>query len=452
MAIKIGMASLGCPKNQVDGEMLLARLVEAGYELTPYEEEADVILVNTCGFIEDAKREAIDTILELAQLKEQGNLKALVVTGCLSERYREELETAIPEIDAVVGIGKNGDIVSVVEQALKGKKGGYYAEKSCLPLEGERILINPPHYAYLKIAEGCNNKCAYCAIPSIRGEMRSRKIENVVAEAEKLVAGGVKELIVVAQDTTRYGEDLYGKPMLPQLLTRLCQIEDLHWIRILYAYPDRLTDELIGVMAREDKIVKYIDLPIQHCNGDVLKRMNRPGNRQALTEQIGALRKAIPNIVIRTTVMVGFPGETEEQFNELCDFVKEMNFPRLGCFAFSEEDGTPAAEMDGAVPMEVRLNRQSVLMEQQSLSLLELTEEKIGTVQEVLVEDFDYDRNQFVGRTIADAPEIDCKVYFDAMQGTIGNFATVKITHTEDLDLVGKVQVLSTYIESEGDQ
>ena len=446
MAIKIGMASLGCPKNQVDGEMLLSRLVGAGYELTPYEDEADVIVVNTCGFIEDAKQEAIDTILELAGLKQQGNLKALVVTGCLSERYREQLESAIPEIDAVVGIGKNGDIVSVVEQALKGKKGGYYAEKTCLPLEGGRVLISPSHYAYLKIAEGCNNKCAYCAIPSIRGEMRSRTIENVVAEAEQLVAGGVKELIVVAQDTTRYGEDLYGKPMLPELLTRLCQIEDLHWIRILYAYPDRLTDQLIEVMAREDKIVKYLDLPIQHCNGQVLKSMNRPGNRQALTEQIGALRKAIPHIVIRTTVMVGFPGETEEQFGELCDFVKEMNFPRLGCFAFSEEEGTPAAEMDGAVPMEVRLQRQSILMEQQSLSLLELTEQKVGTLQEVLVEEFDYDRNQFVGRTVADAPEIDCKVYFDAMQGAIGSFVTVKITHTEDLDLVGKL------LESECDQ
>ena len=446
MAIKIGMASLGCPKNQVDGERLLARLTSAGYELTPYEEEADVIVVNTCGFIEDAKREAIDTILELAELKEQGNLKVLVVTGCLSERYREELETALPEIDAVVGIGKNGDIVSIVEQALNGKKSGYYAEKNCLPLEGERVLISPSHYAYLKIAEGCNNKCAYCAIPSIRGEMRSRKIEDVVAEAKTLVNHGVKELIVVAQDTTRYGEDLYGKPMLPQLLTQLCQIEDLRWIRILYAYPDRLTDELIEVMAREEKIVKYLDLPIQHCNGAVLKRMNRPGNRQSLTQQIGALRKAIPDIVIRTTVMVGFPGETEEQFEELCDFVKEMNFPRLGCFAFSEEEGTPAAEMDGAVPMEVRLNRQSILMEQQSLSLLELTEQKVGTLQKVLVEEFDYDRNQFVGRTTADAPEIDCKVYINAAQGTIGDFMQVRITNTEDLDLIGNM------IESEGDQ
>ncbi len=439
MAIKVGMASLGCPKNQVDGEMLLARLTDAGYELTPYEEQADVILVNTCGFIEDAKQEAIDTILELAQLKEQGRLKALIVTGCLSERYRQELETAIPEIDAVVGIGKNSEIVSIVEAALGGKKGGYYAQKTDLPLEGKRVLISPPHYAYLKIAEGCNNRCAYCAIPAIRGEMRSRNLEDVVREAQQLVSQGVKELIVVAQDTTRYGEDLYGKPMLPQLLTRLCRLEELEWIRILYAYPDRVTPELLEVMAGEEKIVKYIDLPIQHCNGQVLKRMNRPGDRQSLTRCIANLRKAVPNIQIRTTVMVGFPGETQEQFEELCEFVKEMNFPRLGCFAFSEEEGTPAAQMDGAIPMDIRLERQAILMEQQSLSLLELTRQKVGTVQRVLLEEFDYDRNQFVGRTSADAPEIDCKVYVNARQGTIGSFVTVNITDTEDLDLIGNL-------------
>jgi ribosomal protein S12 methylthiotransferase len=434
------MASLGCPKNQVDGERLLSLLVTAGYELTPYEEQADVILVNTCGFIEDAKQEAIDTILELAQLKKEGNLKALIVTGCLSERYRQQLETAIPEIDAVVGIGKNSDIVSIVENALAGKKGGYYAEKTDLPLDGDRLLISPAYTAYLKISEGCNNKCAYCAIPAIRGEMRSRTIENVVEEAEKLAAQGVRELIVVAQDTTRYGEDLYGAPMLPQLLTRLCAIDGIEWIRILYAYPDRITPELLAVMAKEEKIVNYLDLPIQHCNGAVLKSMNRPGNRETLTKCIADLRKAVPDIVIRTTVMVGFPGETEEQFEELCDFVREMRFPRLGCFAFSEEEDTPAATMDGAIPMDVRLHRQAILMEQQNLLLEELTKEKIGTLQQVLVEGFDYDRNQFIGRTTADAPDIDCKVYFDAMQGEIGSFVWVEITDTEELDLIGKIQ------------
>ncbi len=439
MAIKIGMVSLGCPKNQVDGEMLLARLTAAGYELTPYEEQAEVIVVNTCGFIEDAKTEAIDTILELAELKHEGNLKALIVTGCLSERYREQLEEQIPEIDGVVGIGKNGDIVSIVDDVLHGKKGGYYAPKNQLPLEGERVIINPPYFAYLKIAEGCNNRCAYCAIPAIRGEMRSRTIENVVAEAQKLADSGVKELIVVAQDTTRYGEDLYGRPMLPQLLERLCEIDGIVWIRILYAYPDRITDELLQVMANQPKIVNYLDLPIQHCNGRVLKSMNRPGDREKLTECIHQIRATVPGITIRTTVMVGFPGETEEEFEELCDFVKEMHFPRLGCFAFSEEEDTPAATMDGAIPMEVRLQRQQVLMEQQTMDLYQMTAEKIGTVQQVLIEDFDYDREVFVGRTIADAPEIDCKVYFTARQGEIGSFVSVRITDTEDLDLFGEI-------------
>jgi len=433
------MVSLGCPKNQVDGEMLLARLVSAGYELTPYEEEADVILVNTCGFIEDAKTEAIDTILELALLKQTASLKGLIVTGCLSERYREVLEEQIPEIDAVVGIGKNDDIVSIVERVLQGEKGGYYAEKTCLPLDGERILINPPYYAYLKIAEGCNNKCAYCAIPGIRGEMRSRTMENVVAEAKKLAADGVKELVVVAQDTTRYGEDIYGRPMLAELLRRLCQIDELVWIRILYAYPDRITHELLQVMAQEEKIVNYLDLPIQHCNGQVLKRMNRPGDREKLTRCIREIRDMVPGITIRTTVMVGFPGETEEQFNELCDFVKEMSFPRLGCFAFSEEEDTPAATMSDPIPMELRLERQKILMEQQTMSLYQMTAEKIGTVQQVLVEDFDYDREMFVGRTAADAPDIDCKVYFAALKGEIGSFVQVTVTDTEDLDLIGEI-------------
>jgi len=439
VAVKIGMVSLGCPKNQVDGEMLLARLVSAGYELTPYEEEADVILVNTCGFIEDAKTEAIDTILELALLKQTASLKGLIVTGCLSERYREVLEEQIPEIDAVVGIGKNDDIVSIVERVLQGEKGGYYAEKTCLPLDGERILINPPYYAYLKIAEGCNNKCAYCAIPGIRGEMRSRTMENVVAEAKKLAADGVKELVVVAQDTTRYGEDIYGRPMLAELLRRLCQIDELVWIRILYAYPDRITHELLQVMAQEEKIVNYLDLPIQHCNGQVLKRMNRPGDREKLTRCIREIRDMVPGITIRTTVMVGFPGETEEQFNELCDFVKEMSFPRLGCFAFSEEEDTPAATMSDPIPMELRLERQKILMEQQTMSLYQMTAEKIGTVQQVLVEDFDYDREMFVGRTAADAPDIDCKVYFAALKGEIGSFVQVTVTDTEDLDLIGEI-------------
>lgn len=437
MAIKIGMASLGCPKNQVDGEMLLARLTHAGYELTPYEEQADVIIVNTCGFIEDAKQEAIDTILELAQLKETGSLKGLIVTGCLSERYRQVLERGIPEIDGVVGIGKNGDIVSIVEDVLGGKTGGYYAPKEQLPLEGERVLINPGYFAYLKIAEGCNNRCTYCAIPGIRGPMRSRTVESVLEEATLLASQGVQELVVVAQDTTRYGEDLYGQCKLPELLRGLCRIQGIRWIRILYAYPDRITDELLQVMASEEKILNYLDLPIQHCNGTVLKRMNRPGDRAELTRCINHIRDMVPSIVIRTTVMVGFPGETEEQFTELCEFVKEMQFPRLGCFAFSEEEGTPAANMKEPVPMATRLYRQQVLMEQQSLIAQQLAEKAVGQTLPVLVEQYDEEREQFVGRGPADAPEIDGKVYFTAPAATIGDFTSVYITHTEDLDLIG---------------
>ena len=439
MAIRVGMASLGCPKNQVDGEVLLSKLVEAGYELTPNPEEAQVIVVNTCGFIEDAKQEAIDTILELSLLKEEGCLQGLIVTGCLSERYREQLEEAMPEVDAVVGIGQNANIVEIVEQVLKeSEKRGFYAPKSHLPLNGNRILINPPHYAYIKISEGCNNRCTYCAIPSIRGEMRSRNIEDIVAEAQTLAKGGVRELIVVAQDTTRYGEDIYGKCELPRLLTQLCKIEGIEWIRILYAYPDRITDELLTVMASEEKIVNYLDLPIQHCNGDVLKSMNRPGNRQALEECIANIREKVPGIVIRSTVMVGFPGETEEQFEELCEFLAQVEIPRLGCFVFSPEEGTVAAELEGQIPEEIGRHRQEVIMNQQFHITSRFAEGLVGKTLTVLVDEYDYEREQFVGRTPFDAPDIDCNLYFTAPAATIGDFMQVEITGLEEFDYIGK--------------
>lgn len=439
MAIRVGMASLGCPKNQVDGEMLLAKLVEAGYELTPYPEEAQVILVNTCGFIEDAKQEAIDTILELSLLKEEGCLQGLIVTGCLSQRYREQLEEAIPEIDAVVGIGQNGNIVEIVEKVLAGSgQRGFYAPQCDLPLNGKRLLINPPHYAYIKISEGCNNRCSYCAIPAIRGEMRSRKVEEIVAEAKELAKGGVRELIVVAQDTTRYGEDLYGKCELPRLLNELCEIEGVEWIRILYAYPDRITDELLEVMANQPKIVKYLDLPIQHCNGQVLKSMNRPGDRETLTRCITHLREAVPGIVIRTTVMVGFPGETREQFEELCDFIKTVKIPRLGCFVFSPEEDTAAATMEGQIEKQVGESRQEILMNTQFRITEEFAQSMVGKRIRVLMDSFDYERQQFVGRTPFDAPEIDCNVYVTAKAGTIGDFMEVEITDLEEFDFVAK--------------
>lgn len=439
MAIRVGMASLGCPKNQVDGELLLHKLVEAGYELTPNPQEAQVIIVNTCGFIEDAKQEAIDTILELAQLKNEGCLQGLIVTGCLAERYRDELLFAMPEVDAVVGIGQNGNIVSIVDAVVNGgEPKGFYAPKGCLPLNGERLLINPPHYAYIKISEGCNNRCTYCAIPAIRGEMRSRKVEDVVSEAKDLANRGVRELIVVAQDTTRYGEDLYGSCQLPRLLNELCTVEGIDWIRILYAYPDRITEELLQVMASQEKIVKYLDLPIQHCNGEVLRNMNRPGNRQALENCIDKIRQMVPGIVIRTTVMVGFPGETGEQFEELCEFIKKMEIPRLGCFVFSPEEDTIAAGMEGQIEKKIGEGRRDVIMNTQFDISSRFAESLVGKTLTVLVDEFDYEREMFVGRTPFDAPDIDCKVYISAKAATIGDFIPVEITGLEDFDYIGK--------------
>ena len=436
--IKIGMASLGCPKNQVDAEIMLAKLKDKGYEITPYEQEAQVIIVNTCGFIESAKQESIDTILDLSGLKKEGNLKCLIVTGCLAERYREQLKEQIPEIDTVVSIGRNDEIADIIEQSLSGKTGECFGEKERLPLCGGRVLINEPYYAYIKIAEGCNNRCTYCAIPSIRGGLRSRTVESVVEEANTLAGNGVKELIVVAQDTTRYGEDIYGQCRLAELLNELCKIEKIHWIRLLYAYPDRLTDDIISVIKNQPKIVKYIDLPIQHCCGDVLKRMNRPGDRESLEKTIEKLRKEIPGITVRTTLIAGFPGESEQQFCELSEFVKQMKFERVGCFAYSAEEGTPAAEFDDQIPEEEKLRRAEIIMEQQSFISDKLSEQKIGTITEVLVEGYDTYIKHFYGRTPADAPDIDCKIFFKSKRKPCaGDFVKVKITDTMDMDLMG---------------
>ena len=315
MSYKVGMVSLGCSKNQVDGEMLLATVQQAGYTLCNSEEEADAVIVNTCGFIESAKKESIDEILQLARRKEAGKLKAIVVTGCLAERYQTEIRKELPEVDAVLGIGANKDIALALKEALEGHKKELFASKYDLSLSGERVLSTPKFYAYLKISDGCDNCCTYCAIPLIRGRFRSRTMEDIVAEAEQLVANGVKELIVIAQDTTRYGEDIYGKLMLPELLCRLCKIEGAHWIRLLYCYPNRITDELIDVIATEDKILKYIDLPLQHSVGRVLSEMNRGEDTESLTALIQKMRDRIPNMVIRTTFIAGFPGETDEEFD-----------------------------------------------------------------------------------------------------------------------------------------
>ncbi len=438
--IKIGFASLGCPKNQVDGEIMLSKLKSENFEITPYEDEADVIIVNTCGFIESAKQEGIDTILEIANLKKSGKLKALIATGCLAERYREELMEQIPEIDAVVSIGRNADIADIVEKTLEGNHEGYFGEKEALPLEGKRVIINEPYYAYLKIAEGCNNRCSYCAIPLIRGKMRSRTIESIVEEAKNLAGNGVKELIVVAQDTTRYGEDIYGKCELPQLLKELCKIEKLHWIRILYAYPERVTDELIDVMANQEKIVKYLDIPIQHCNDELLKKMNRAGNHRTIVDTIAKLRAKMPGIILRTSLICGFPGETEEAFRELSEFVKETRFERLGCFAYSAEEDTPAAEFENQIPEDVKSERTDIIMEQQSFIASDISQGMIGKELEVLVEGYDTYIKHFYGRSYADAPDIDCKVFFTSDKKLkSGEFVNVKIIDTLEMDLLGEM-------------
>lgn len=438
MALKIGMASMGCPKNQVDAEIMLATLENAGFELVGDEGEADIIIVNTCGFIESAKQESIDTILDLATLKENGNLKKIIVTGCLAQRYSEQLAEEIPEADGIVTLGKNRDIVSVVNEVLAEGEKIFSAPVEEMPLDGERVLCNEPYFAYLKVSEGCDNRCTYCAIPDIRGKMRSRNMNEIITEAETLAKNGVRELVVVAQDTTRYGEDIYGRCMLPELLEHLCKIKDIKWIRILYAYPHRITDRLIEVMRDNDKIVKYLDIPIQHCNGDVLKSMNRPGDEDTLREIIAKLRKEIPDIILRSTVMVGFPTETQEHFEQLCQFIKEMRFERLGCFAYSPEEGTPAAEME-QLDVEIRNRRQETLMEQQSEIAMDICDGMVGRRLEVLVEGYDNYIKHFYGRSTMDAPDVDCKVFFTAKRKkNVGEFVTVEITDSLDLDLMGK--------------
>lgn len=400
---------------------------------------AEVVVVNTCGFIESAKQEAIDTILEFCALKQEGKIKAVICTGCLAERYKEEVLKEIPELDAVIGIGSNSKLSEIIRQTLESNVSvTSFGEKSGLCLEGGRIISTQPFYAYLKIAEGCDNCCTYCAIPSIRGRFRSRKLENIVAEAKWLADNGITELVVVAQDTTRYGEDIYGKPSLDKLLTELCKINGLKWIRTLYAYPERITPELIDVIAREEKLVKYLDIPMQHCNKDILKRMNRHGDSESLKALINNIREKIPGITLRTTLITGFPGETEEQFEELCEFVKEMRFERLGCFAYSAEEGTPAAEMDNQVPLKVRERRAEIIMEEQMFISDSLNEQALDTTIEVVTEGFDRYAECWYGRSAADAPEIDGKIFFISdTKLRAGEYVKVHIDDTLDYDLIG---------------
>lgn len=440
MTAKIGMVSLGCPKNQIDAEQMLARLADAGFEITPDEAQADAVIVNTCGFIEEAKTEAIENILEVAAYKTSGSLKALIVTGCLAERYRDEITSLIPEVDLVVGIGRNAEIVSLVSSALEGKTANAYAPAEDLLMDGGRILTTPPYTAYLKVADGCDNCCTYCAIPAIRGRFRSRPMEEVLAEARRLAVGGVKELIVVAQDTTGYGADLYGEPKLAELLQKLCEIEGLHWIRTLYTYPDRITDRLLDTIAGEEKLVPYLDIPLQHCDGEILRRMNRTGDRESLTALLSHIRAKLPGVTLRTTLITGFPGEDEAAFTSLAEFVREIRFDRLGCFAYSAEEGTPAADFPDQVEAQVRQDRMENIMNDQLTISAERNAEKQGKTLEVLVEGYDSYIRCYFGRSAADAPDIDGKVFFLSPRPLeVGSFVLVRINDTIEYDLLGEL-------------
>ena len=442
MAYKVGMVSLGCAKNQVDGEVLMASLKNAGFEPVDDAALADIAIVNTCGFIESAKRESIEEILELATLKKEGRIKKLVVTGCLSERYQKEMHQELPEVDAVIGIGANGDIAPLLQKMVE--EDTYvesFPEKEKMPLCGDRVLTTPSYFAYVKIAEGCDNRCSYCAIPLIRGGYRSRTMESIEEECRALVADGAKELILIAQDTTRYGIDLYGKYSLAPLMERLCKIEGLHWLRVLYCYPDSITDELLEVMAREEKIEPYIDLPLQHASGKVLRAMNRRGDRQSLTALLKKVREKVPGVILRTTLITGFPGETEEDFTQLAEFVKDIRFERLGCFAYSQEEGTPAAQLPDQIDGEVKEHRAEILMDDQMAIMDQQGQALLGQTLEVLVEGFDRWAECWFGRSYRDAPDIDGKVFFTApgKRPRLGSFVKVKITESMDADLTGEL-------------
>ncbi len=443
--MKVGFVSLGCPKNQLDTEVMLHELATAGYEITPEETEADVVVINTCGFIESAKKEAIENILDIAWLKKNRTLRAIVVTGCLAERYRESILDEFPEVDAVLGVGSIHNIVEAVEAVTvkkkKGSKKRYssFEDKNSVRLGGDRILTTPEYTAYLKIAEGCDNRCAYCAIPSIRGDFRSREMEDIIREAKDLEALGIKELNIVAQDITRYGLDLYGSYKLAELLHKITEETKIPWIRLLYCYPDKVTDELIAEIRDNERILKYIDLPIQHISDNMLSAMNRHGDGATVRSVIKKLRAEIPEIVIRTTLIVGFPGETEEDFTELCEFVKEAKFEHLGVFPYSREEGTPAYDFEGQLDEQLKQDRADIIMQEQLDINTENNEKHVGKILRVLCEDYDPVAMVHFGRGVADAPEIDGKIYFKSEKRIApGSFVDVKIREALDYDLMGR--------------
>ncbi len=434
--MNIALISLGCPKNQVDADVMCHSLIKDGFTTTPHLHEADIIIINTCGFIESAKQEAIDNILNACTYKEQNSDLKVVVTGCLAERYRSEIIKEIPEVDAVIGIGSNKDICDILKGLANTSPYESYGKKTDFKAGGKRIISTPSHYAYLKISEGCSNNCHFCAIPLIRGPLRSRALEDIVEEANFLALQGVKEIILVAQDVTAYGQDLGGVQIAP-LLNELNKIEGISWIRLLYAYPERITDEFIKAMAQNDKVLHYLDIPIQHINDNVLKTMNRKSTRQSICDALTKLRKAMPDITLRTTLITGYPTETEDDFNELCKFVREYKFEKLGCFAYSEEEGTKAASFE-QLPQELRQKRADIIMNIQSDISAQKNEEKVGKTLAVLCDNYDDERDVYECRAYFDAPEIDGIVLVKSEDGlAVGDMLDVIITHSDVYDLYG---------------
>ena len=439
---KVLFISLGCDKNLVDSEMMLGMLAESGYEFTDDERKADIVVVNTCCFINDAKEESINTILEMAELKKTGDIDILLVTGCLAQRYREEIQTEIPEVDAILGTMAIDEVVRALDEVSHGIRENHYKSLEEKPLTGvERIVTTGGHYAYLKIAEGCDKHCTYCIIPKVRGSYRSVPMESLVREASKLAERGVKELILVAQETTLNGSDIYGHKALPELLHRLCEISGIYWIRILYCYPEEIDDELIRTIREEKKICHYLDLPIQHASDSILKRMGRRTDRQQLQDVIAKLRREIPDICLRTTLITGFPGETEEDHEEVMEFIDRMEFDRLGVFTYSQEEDTPAAVMDDQIPEEIKQERQAQLMELQQEIAFEAAENMVGKVVTAMIEGKIADENAYVARTYKDAPNVDGYLFVNtARELMTGDFVRARITASNEYDLIGELE------------
>lgn len=442
MKKKVLFISLGCDKNLVDSEMMLGLLSKGGYAFTDEEADADIVVVNTCCFIGDAKEESINTLLEMAELKKSGAIEALVVAGCLAERYREEIQTEIEEVDAIVGTAAIDEIVKTLDEVLQGKKSNHYKPLDEKPLTGvERMVTTGGHYAYLKIAEGCNKHCTYCIIPKVRGNYRSVPMESLVKEAAELADKGVKELILVAQETTLYGVDLYGQKALPGLLRRLCALDGIRWIRILYCYPEEIDDSLIETIREEEKICHYLDIPVQHGADSVLQRMGRRTNKRELIETVDKLRREIPDICLRTTLITGFPGETQEDHEELMAFVEQMKFDRLGVFTYSQEEDTPAAEMPDQIPEQIKTDRQAQLMELQQKIAYEMAQNMTGKTVKAMIEGKLADENAYVARTYKDAPDVDGFLFINTDRELVtGDFVTVRITGSYEYDLIGELE------------